>query len=59
MELKYKWAADYAPELPEVRAKQTVKLMSNYTANNIFFQTPPSLSSMVLLKTLNPIQIML
>lgn len=36
MELKYKLAADYAPELAEVRAKQTVKLTSNYAANGTF-----------------------
>lgn len=33
MELKHKLAADYAPELAEVRAKQTAKLTSNYAAN--------------------------
>lgn len=39
MELKYKWAADYAPELPQVEAKQSVKLKSDYTAN-WSFKTP-------------------
>lgn len=46
MELKYKWAADYAPQLPDIEAKQTVKLKSDYTANGSF-ETPSSLSSIV------------
>lgn len=35
MEIKYKLAADYA----EVRAKETVKLTSNYAANGTFPNT--------------------
>lgn len=57
MELKYKWAADYAPQLPDIEAKQTVKLKSDYTANGTF-ETPSSLSSIVYKKKLlHPIKI--
>lgn len=59
MELKYKWAADYAPELPDIEAKQSVKLKSDYTANGTL-KTPSSLSPIFYKKNLiHPIKIAL
>lgn len=49
MEPKYKWAADYAAELPDVRAKQSVRWKSDYIANGKF-KTPSFLSSVVVQK---------